>query len=239
VHLLKIPATESRGCNWARQQLQRHWAGEEYTLFLDSHHRFIPGWDETLVRLHQQLRDCGVERPILTGYLPPYDPAHDPDGRVRAVYRMDLVERRLGLMFRLTGHPIPGWRRLTAPVPACFASLHLLFAEGSFNEVVPFDPEIYFFADEVAIALRSFTRGYDLFHPHLMLGWHLYDRSTRGTHWADHPRSAQQQRRSLARLHALYDGSERGIYGVGDQRTTSDYESLAGRTLIAREEVHP
>jgi Glycosyltransferase (GlcNAc) len=236
VQLLKIPAAESRGCNWARQQLQRCWSGEEFTLLLDSHHRFAPGWDETLVRLYEQLRDSGVEKPILTGYLPPYDPSNDPAGRVWAVYRMDLLERRRGLMFRLTGHPISGWRLLTAPVPACFASLHLLFAEGLFNEVVLFDPEIYFFADEVTVALRSFTHGYDLFHPHVVLGWHLYDRSMRGKHWNDHPKWVQQEERSLTRLRSLYDGGERGTYGIGDQRTISDYESLLGRSLVIRDE---
>jgi hypothetical protein len=231
VDLLKIPAAESRGCNWARQMLQQCWAGEQYTLLLDSHHRFVAGWDEALVRLHRQLRESGVEKPVLTGYLPPYDPVRDPEGRVHAVYRMALAERRRGLMFRLTGHPVPNRRRLRAPTPACFASLHLLFAEGDFNAAVPFDPDIYFFADEIAIALRAFTLGYDLFHPHVVLGWHLYDRRTRRTHWADHPQWREQQERSLARLESLYAGSERGVYGVGSERTVADYESLAGAAL--------
>ena len=68
-------------------------------------------------------------------------------------------------------------------VPARFVSLHFLFTEGSFNQEIPFDPAIYFFADEIAIALRAYTLGYDLFHPHRILGWHLYDRTTRATHW--------------------------------------------------------
>lgn len=232
ISLVKTPAAESQGCNWARQQLQQRWTGEEYTLLLDSHHRFVPGWDTTLINLHRRLRSCGVERPVLTGYLPPYDPVRDPQGRVQAIYRMDLAERRDGLMFRLTGHTIAAWPRLTAPVPAWFASLHLLFAEGSFNETVPADPEIYFFADEVTVALRAFTRGYDLFHPHVVLGWHLYDRSRRRVHWSDHPWWTQQQAHSLARLRAVYDGSQGGVYGSGKQRTVSDFESFIGRKLI-------
>jgi hypothetical protein len=231
VDLLKVPAAESHGCNWARRQLQQCWAGQPYTLLLDSHHRFVAGWDEILVRLHEELRSAGVEKPILTGYLPPYDPVRDPEGRVQAVYRIALAERRRGLMFRLTGDPVPD--RPTAPTPACFTSLHLLFAEGDFNRVVPFDPDIYFFADEVAVALRAFTHGYDLFHPHVVLGWHLYDRTTRRPHWADHPRSSEQQALSLTRLEALYGGSERGVYGVGRVRTIADYESWAGAPLVA------
>ena len=242
VHVLKSPAAESRGCNWARAQLQACWSGEEYTLFLDSHHRFARGWDDTLVGMHQQLRRSGVERPVLTGYLPPYDPADDPAGRTDAVYRMDLAERRDGMMFRLTGHAVPDWPQLTAPVPTGYASLHLLFAEGAFNEVVPMDPDIYFFADEITVGLRAFTHGYDLFHPHVVLGWHLYDRRTRRTHWADHRDWSRRNDRSLRRLRALYGGEVVGRMGLGDRRTRHDYEQFLGRQLQqldpTEEDVH-
>src|SRR4051812_7957625 len=35
-----IPAEQSRGPNWARRMLQDRYDGEEFTLLLDSHHRF-------------------------------------------------------------------------------------------------------------------------------------------------------------------------------------------------------
>ncbi len=232
VHVIEIPARESQGCNWARSLLQQEWAGEPYTLLLDSHHRFAPGWDDRLVRLLHRQREAGSDDPILTGYLPPYVPARDPEGRVLAVYRMDLAERCDGLLYRLTGHPVPDWRNLDAPLRAGFASLHLLFAEGSLNDRLRFDPDVYFFADEVAVALRAHTLGYDLFHPHLVLGWHLYDRSSRVPHWADHAGAGEQQARSLARLRELYSGSLQGRYGLGQRRTVADYERLVGRRLI-------
>lgn len=43
LELIEIPFEESRGCNWARIQLQARWRGEPYTMFLDSHHRFASG----------------------------------------------------------------------------------------------------------------------------------------------------------------------------------------------------
>lgn len=230
-HLIEVPAAGSQGCNWARALLQQRWDGEEYTLFLDSHHRFASGWDDTLVDLHRRLAREGIEQPLLTGYLPPYDPGGDPGGRVRAVYRMDLAERREGMMHRLTGHSVAAWERLRRPLPAGYVSLHLLFAEGHFNEMVPMDPAIYFFADEVAVALRAFTHGYDLFHPHVLLGWHLYDRRSRTTHWADHPDGAARTTQSLARTRALFAGTDLGPYGLGDRRTRHDYERLVGRRL--------
>lgn len=232
IDLIKIPAQESRGCNWARSLLQNGWNREEYTLFLDSHHRFVCGWDEEVVRIFQERRSAGVAKPILTAYMPPYDPRNDPQGRASTVFRIHLRERHQGMLFRLIGHEIPLWRQLTRPVPAHFTSLHFLFAEGSFNREIAFDPSIYFFADEVAIALRAYTHGFDLFHPHRILGWHLYDRATRITHWSDQPGWIAQQEASCRTLRQLYRGRLFGKYGIGEVRSVSDYEEFIGMQLI-------
>lgn len=232
VELFKIPAAESRGVNWARSLLQSGWNGERYTLLLDSHHRFAAGWDEEVIAILEKCRRAGAAKPIVTAYLPPYDPGNDPEGRVSGMLQICLRERHEGMLFRLVGHAIPQWTRLTQPVPAHFASLHFLFADGWFNREIPFDPSIYFFADEAAIALRAYTCGYDLFHPHRLLGWHLYDRSTRVTHWSDHAEWTEQQEHSCQRLRQLFSGGLAGTYGVGEARTVSDYEKFIGIPLI-------
>lgn len=233
VELIKIPARESQGCNWARNMLQRRWRGERYTLFLDSHHRFVSGWDARVVGLYEQCRDRGVDKPIVTGYLPPYDPCNDPAGRTSAVLEIAPLEREDGILFMLTSHAVAGWSELHAPFPARYASLHFLFTAGSFNREIPFDPSIYFFADEIAIALRAYTAGYELFHPHRVLGWHLYNRATRVTHWADRPDWRRQQEASCARLRELFSGGLRGLYGIGAARTVADYERHIGTELLA------
>lgn len=232
VELVKIPAAESKGCNWARQLLQKCWNNEPYTLFLDSHHRFVPGWDEQVINIYNELCAAGVDKPIITAYLPPYDPQIDPRGRTSCIFRIHLLERHQQMLFRLTGHAVPNWRELPAPFPAHFASLHFLFTEGEFNREIGFDPDIYFFADEVAIALRAYTQGYDLFHPHRILGWHLYDRATRVTHWSDHPNWKQQQELSCQRLRKLFTGKLFGRYGLGEIREISEYEAFVGMPLI-------
>jgi hypothetical protein len=232
--LLKIPARESQGCNWARSLLQGEWNAEPYTLFLDSHHRFVPEWDEIAIAMHEDLRAAGIAKPILTGYLPPYDPGSDPQGREATLYRIRLAERRHGLIFRLVGDAVTGLRDPPGPFAAHFASLHFLFADGSFNREIPFDSSIYFFADEAAIALRAYTHGYDLHHPHRVLGWHLYERATRVTHWADHADWQRLDRISSKRLHALYSGRLSGKFGVGRHRSVADYEAFVGMPLIER-----
>ena len=233
VELIDIPAHKSKGCNWARALLQERWMGEKYTLFLDSHHRFVPGWDQQLMDMYEGLRSGGVSKPLVTAYLPVYDPQYDPAGRRQNPLAIRFFKRERGLLFRLNSHELPLWRSMSAPVPAHFVSLHFLFAEGTFNEEVEFDPAIYFFADEVAISLRAYTLGYDLYHPHKVLGWHLYDRTaTRVPHWNDHPEWQQQQERSYSLLTELFRGQLSGRYGIGGQRTVSGYEKFIGMKLI-------
>jgi UDP-N-acetylglucosamine (GlcNAc):hydroxyproline polypeptide GlcNAc-transferase len=233
VELKKIPAVQSQGCNWARSLLQQNWDGEKYTLFLDSHHRFVPGWDEQVIRIYEERKAKGFDKPIITGYLPPYDPSNDPAGRIRSLFKIHMLERHQGMLFRLTGHELPQWSKLAEPVPAHFASLHFLFTDGSFNREIAFDPSIYFFADEVAIALRAYTFGYDLFHPHRILGWHLYDRTTRATHWSDHLGWKKQNEASCRRLRELFSGALYGKHGLGRARKLSDYEEFVGMKLIS------
>lgn len=235
LELLKFPAAQSEGCNWARRLMQERWAGERYTLFLDSHHRFIANWDQQAIEMLEALRLTGVNKPILTAYLPPYDPKHDPDGRANYVFHIRPAQRDRGMLFYLIGDPVPGWSELNAPWQAKFASLHFLFADGAINEELAIDPSIYFYVDEIAISLRAYTLGYDLFHPHRILGWHLYNRSTRVTHWHDNSSARVKSEVTYKRIQALFSGRWQGKYGLGRVRTAADYEAVIGEPLILKQ----
>ncbi len=231
VEVVAVPYQRSGGCNWARALLQDNWAGEPYTLLIDSHHRFAQGWDDLVVGMYEQLRASGVERPLLTAYLPPYD-ADDPAVRGGRPFKTYPLARDHGVLTRLIGYPLALPHTLSAPVPAEFLSLHFVFADGAFNTAVRFDPDIYFFGDEVLTGLRAFTWGYDLFHPHAVVGWHLYDRVSRVTHWADHDRWYEQQARSLAKLREVFGGGAAADGWLGPHRTIRDYEDWIMAALV-------
>jgi hypothetical protein len=204
VEIEAVPAAASRGCNWARWRLQSEWRGERYTLLIDSHHRFVQDWDVLGLRMLEGMRRRGVAKPLLTAYLPSYDPDCDPARRIRRPFKIYPYAREGGVLTRLTSLPIRGWRTLDAPVPADFLSLHFILVDGAFNVDVPFDPVIYFFGDEVLTSLRAFSAGYEMFHPHRVVGWHAYDRSKRVPHWADHADWADRHRRSLEVMRSTY-----------------------------------
>lgn len=201
----EVPAAASRGCNWARRRLQEAWSGERYTLLLDSHHRFAAGWDDLAVGMLEQLRSAGVAKPMLTGYLPGYDPADDEYRRGRP-QRLYPYARDDGVLTRLRSWVMDDPERFAAPVPADFASLHFVLTDGCFNAEVPFDPDVYFFGDEVLTSVRAFAAGYRLFHPHRVVGWHAYDRRSRVTHWADHPGLSERHAASMAVLRRWFAG---------------------------------
>lgn len=49
LEIIDVSYRDSKGCNWARNVLQRLWKGEAYTLILDSHHQFAKNWDQKLI----------------------------------------------------------------------------------------------------------------------------------------------------------------------------------------------
>ena len=232
--------TESKGVCWARNQVQQQYEGEDYTLQLDSHHRFAPNWDETLINMVLQLQKKGHKKPLLTSYVPSYDPEDDPKSRVPDPWKMDF-DRFIpeGAVFFLPS-TIEGWKDMTEPVPSRFYSAHMAFSVGKFAEEVQHDPEYYFHGEEISIAVRAFTHGYDLFHPHRPVIWHEYTRKGRTKHWDDHTgqnkttnwgvtNSASHLRnRKLFEMDGLKNDIDFGKYGFGDKRTVREYEKYAG-----------
>ncbi|MGN2640768.1 GlcNAc-transferase family protein [Nocardia takedensis] len=227
--LVAVPAERSEGCNWARAIAQRRWDGEPYTLLIDSHHRFAPGWDRRLIDMYERLARTGVSKPLLTAYLPPYEPGDSRRGTTPT--KLGPYRRQRGLLVRLMSYPLPHAPR-QGPVPAEFLSLHFVFTAGRFAEEVSFDPEVYFLGDEVATSLLCYTHGYDLFHPHVVVGWHRYRRTERVAHWDDHPDWVARQEHSFERLRALFTG--RLPDHLGSVRGIADFEAAIMTELVAR-----
>jgi len=238
--ILDVPHQESKGVCWARNQVQQLYEGEMYTLQIDSHMRFAPNWDEEMIQMIKQLQDMGIPKPLLTGYVSSFDPDNDPAGRVQEPWRMGF-DRYIpeGAVFFLP-ETIPGWEELDTPVPARFYSAHFCFTLGEFSEEVQHNPEYYFHGEEISIAARAFTWGYDLFHPHKVLIWHEYTRKGRTKQWDDDKEWGQKNSHSHLTNRKLFgmDGETQegheGIYGFGTERTLRDYEEYSGLLFSKR-----
>lgn len=234
VKVIDVPYKESKGACWARNKIQQLYNGEKYTLQLDSHHRFVKGWDTLCIDMIKDLQADGFKKPLLTGYIPSFDPDDDPGARVQEPWKMDF-DRFIpeGAVFFLPA-TIDDWRTRTKPLPARFYSAHFCFTLGEFSVEVQHDPDYYFHGEEISIAVRAYTHGYDLFHPHKIVAWHEYTRKGRSKHWDDVPKWTEYNNTCHARNRKLFgmDGESQDIdfgkYGFGTTRTLRDYEKYAG-----------
>ena len=129
--VIKVPFADSKGTCWARNMIQDLYDGETYYMQLDSHHRFTKNWDETLIKMLKALKKKGHKKPLLTAYLPGFDPKREPDGRVNEVWNLEF-DRYLpeGPIF-IKPHTMPNWKELTEPFPSRFLSAHFIFTIGS------------------------------------------------------------------------------------------------------------
>ena len=159
-----IAPEQSRGACWARAEAQREYSGEDFYLQLDSHIEMARGWDDLILKDHA---NAEAERAVvLTAHLTPYELV---DGRRlvrdKRPTHFEVIPRDDGLPScrDLMGHPH------ARPCRALFFSSHFAFARGRFVEDVPYDPEIFFEGEEISMAVRAYSCGYDLYTPSQML----------------------------------------------------------------------
>lgn len=234
-----IPYLEAKGLPYARAVINEELLeDEEFVVQLDSHHRFSKNWDSTLISWYYTLKADGYN-PLICGYLPYYNPFHDPEQRVQEPWLSEAASfYPHGTIFiRPTG--IPNWRELEKPFPARFLSGHFAFGPNKWAKDVRHDPNIFFSGEELNLSVRSFTHGYDMFHPHRTIIWHATMREERSGMlvWDDQSKRGEsmwhtQQDIGRSRIRQLIGVEDGGHdltgYELGTVRTVRDYEKYAG-----------
>jgi hypothetical protein len=239
--IIDIDYRDSKGVCWARNLVQSLYQGETYTLQLDSHHRFVENWDTTLIEMLNNLQKEGYPKPLITAYVPSFDPDNDPEKRVIEPWKMTF-DRFIpeGAVFTLPASYNPQIDDITKPLPARFYSAHFAFSIGAFAKEVQHDPEYYFHGEEINIAVRAFTHGYDLFYPNTIVCWHEYTRKGRTKQWDDDKNWPKKNNHCHSRNRKLFgmDGEVKDIdfgkYDFGSVRSLKDYEKYAGLCFSQR-----
>lgn len=232
--IIDVNYKDSQGVCWARNSVQTLYNNEKYTLQLDSHHRFVQDWDIELISMIEGLQKEGHAKPLITSYIPSFDPDNDPQARIKEPWKMNF-DRFIpeGAVFFLPAS-FDSFDPKDKPLPGRFYSAHFAFSLGSFAIEVQHDPDYYFHGEEISIAVRAFTHGYDIFHPHKVVCWHEYTRKGRSKQWDDVPSWIQKNNECHLKNRKLFemDGEKRdvdfGKYGFGTVRTLRDYEKYAG-----------
>lgn len=224
--IIDVDSRESRGACWARAEIQKRWVDEEYTLQIDSHHRFAPGWDAALIDM---VRRAPSAKPIITAYATSFEIGTEIRGSALWAMEPNFRHQRTIATFH------PETRTDRALRPHMFWSGHFMFTRGSFCAEVRYDPALYFIGEEISMAVRSWTRGYDMFLPDRNVLWHEYTREGRAKHWGDHTVQNnaevpfhERDAISKQRVIELLTGHPLGAFGLGAERSLEEYENHAG-----------
>lgn len=228
--------SESRGGCWARHIAQSFYAGEAYTMQIDSHMRLVENWDEVLIEMMGSLP---AAKPLISGQCPLYD---YEDGRDVPLNETDEVPTTVAREISDKGwihHPsVPHAVDHVQPRRTRLISGMFVFTLGEWNVEVRQDPEHLYTGEELALSIRSFTWGYDLFNPDRIVAWHRHhpEGNVRYIGVADRAHVERRTMRSLGRLRTLERGDPDrllGAYGPGPHRTVEEYARWAGFDFAA------
>jgi hypothetical protein len=233
--LIKMHPKEAKGAGFARAKAMELYSGQEYFLQIDSHTRFAPGWDLICIDQLNRAKNISGHSRVLLSYFPaPFEPERNGGmflvknnpkikeyptrQKILLNKRKQWTAERFEFDSKLKENP-----ELSETVLGGF-----MFSDGSIVNEVPYDPEISFFGEEICFAMRSWTRGWDIYSPSKNIVYHFYsrggyskiwkDRNLRGISWKEIEEiSYSKQKRVLC-------GEEEGVFGAGNIRTLAEYE---------------
>lgn len=266
IRILNMNASEAQGPMYARARIEQElFQGERYYFMIDSHTWFFPAWDQFLI---QMLQDCPSSNPVLTMY---------PGNLNTRTHRMfDTNYLRLLTRTPVCDYPAASYLRFLrfnsksdlpeiqgpnssrprvgeTPVQSSFWAACCSFSYSTMIQHVPFDPyyPFVFFGEEISMAARLYTHGFDLFHPTFMVIRHQWSREDRHTFWEQfnqphnpvHKQRRQLEIQGYRRLRTLFglqvllpgDPPLLPMYSLGTHRTLQQYEQYCGINFLSRQ----
>jgi len=239
IRVLRLDAGQAQGPMYARSAVEQQlYGGERYYLIIDSHTLFTENWD---VKAIEMLKKCPSPRSVLTMYPDDYHyRSGDNKTRPPSFLRLKKFNEQTGLP-EVEGPPCA--HLPTRPLPSLFWGGCFSFARAEMMKEVPYDPycPYVFLGEEISMAARLFTHGWDLYTPTEMLVRHMWARR-RPTFWEQFTGNSKLHRhrqtlehqgyrrlRHLFQLQALQEGdAPLGKYGLGRNRSLFDYQNYCG-----------
>jgi len=180
---LTLDCRDATGPCYARYLAQSLHRDEEYILQIDSHMRFRPKWDEYLIQ--QLYKSPNPERSVLTTYPPGYSLPNivSPETRTTILvpwkFDKDMILRQKGRLLRKGG--IAENDNDSHNIRCLLYAAGFNFSSSKVIEDCPYDGTLHhlFFGEEISMAIRLYTSGYDLFTTPTTVCYHLWSRDHR------------------------------------------------------------
>ena len=250
IHYDHVDPLFSKGPCWARHRAQSFFNEEDFFLQVDSHTQFAPEWDSIFIKQLEKISanqeiDEYFKKPIITSYPRSFKvldfekglfELHTGDKHTQVItYRKDSLFLK-GSFSRQIGIPT----KHTDITHAILLAAGCIFTKGAFVKEIPYDPNYYFYGEELSLAMRAFTNGYSFFHiPDVPL-FHLYTDTSdipRKLHWDpedDQKRAVkwtELDKKSLNRLDDLFADKVEEPLSLGKERSLEDYALISGMDL--------
>jgi hypothetical protein len=239
VNHVKISVAESKapdniGVGSSRYIANSFYSGEDYYFQIDSHSRLAKDWDTGLIDCLKEYQECGVKKPLLTTYPASY-------------YYDDCLMENISSDYGTTNisfHERPDFSDNLIPHQTAVVknekiiksvSAGSIFTTGDFHKIAV-NNKIAFWGEEIIIAARAFTNGYDLLVPDKQYVFHLYyahDKSfqhnLRRHIWKDWPEEFKQlDVESKAEVKRILSEAVIGEQELGAVRSLDEYGQFAG-----------
>ena len=209
----------------------------------DSHSRFIKGWDEVAIHSVLNYQIQGIHKPLLTMYPANY---WYPSLDAKFVEK-DVLSS--GQLRNISFHENPDQFRKTriplqTAMPIVDGSVFVKSVSGgsifTVNGFQPFNTDIAFYGEEIWLAARAYTHGFDIVVPDEQYMYHLYynhnkpaEINKRKLLWADFP--DQFNALDVISKDLIYKTLTEGTTGdmlLGTERTIAEYGIFAGLDFI-------
>mmetsp|Transcript_17232 Transcript_17232/g.24258 ORF Transcript_17232/g.24258 Transcript_17232/m.24258 type:complete len:619 (+) Transcript_17232:50-1906(+) len=254
IRTLYVNETESLGPAAARYYASKLWGGETYYVQVDAHLQFADEWDQKYIDEFKATKS--YPHSILSSYPPGFSEHVQRNmGKTKGsrlctcefstnAIEMDIIRINTGV----------GYKSMDGPVTQIpFMAAGFFFTHAEWLVDVPFDPLLpwTFMGEEIALSMRSWTSGWDMYAPRVNLIAHQYRPGRLGLpkFWETVGRvfgrpgpgfNTQLQRITLQRLkhmlgyeessleHMKKDGADKVLveiehYGMGTKRTRDEY----------------
>ena len=244
IRIIRIPYFEAKGPTWARYLCSTLWDGEQYYFQIDSHTKFVKGWDTKCINMINIIKNSDLsQKPVLSHYPKEYEAYKDgelSDDEKYNVPRMCKSFFNNRDMLSFMGSQIMNSNKIPYNTP--YLASGMFFCESYFLDELPYDPNLdyLFVGEEILHSIRFYTNGWDIYTPYENIIFHEYERKDKPKIWTDNPYYSDLPAFNKVKYYIgiMQENEKNNIdkhiinnidkYGLGKVRNIQDYFNFAG-----------
>ena len=230
------------GLGYSRLMAHNFYDGEDYYLQIDSHTKMDKNWDEAIISDIKHYKSLGIEKPLITTYPRNYWYENgsvflDTNNRVTQISFYEKPEQFRSIL-------IPSQTAVDNHTNNIFSNSVSGGSIFTIKDFITPNQKIAFYGEEIMIAARAFTNGFDLLLPKNQYMYHLYynhakpKESLRRLLWQDFPQEFNAiDHISKNEIIRIFEENIIGKEELGSERSLDDFGIFAGLNFKTREVI--